>query len=221
MWIRTVDYILAAAGVAGHATLLAILVRRRLLARVPVFALLIAFYLLRSLLFLVSHFPRNWPRSYWLLIYFDPGLQLLVMLALARVAWRFGRSRIALAIPVMVAIALTVAWYIGASRYTPANLALKLSVFVSALWLMVAGCLVLLLRQADVITKRLSLGIAFGFAAYSAVNIATEIVRMQFALRPQPALFTGLSFFRALVYLGCLAAWSILFFRDRSRLTSI
>ena len=201
--------------------MLVLLVRRRLLGRLPVFALLIAFYLVRSVLLLIAGFPRDWPRSYWLLIYLDPGLQLLVMLALGLAAWRFGRARVLLSVPVMLVIGLAVAWYVGSSRYTPQNLALKLSMFVSALWLMAAASLVFLLRSADPAPKRLSLGIALGFAVYSGVNIATEIVHMHFALHPQPALFTGLSFFRALVYLGCLAGWSGLLFRDRSRLTTI
>lgn len=212
---------MAAASLAGHLAVLALLVRRRLLTRLPVFAFLMAFYLVRSVLLLIAGFPRDWLRSYWLLIYLDPGLQLLVMLALGLAAWRFVRARYLLAVPVMLLIGSVVAWYVGSSRYTPQNLALKLSVFVSTLWLMVAACLALLLRSADPDAKSLSLGIALGFAAYSLVNIATEIVHMQFVLHPQPALFAGLSFFRAFVYLGCLAGWSVLFYKDRSCSTTI
>jgi hypothetical protein len=221
VWIRTVDYVLAAAGIVGHLTLLAVLVRRRLIARLPLFAFLMVFYLLRSLLLLTVHLPRDWPRSYWLLIYLDPGLQLLVILALSYAAWPFGRQRVAVAIPLMIVVASVVAWYVGSSRYSPQNVALKLSVFVSSLWLMAAACLLLLLRRADSSSRRLSLGIALGFAAYSAANIATEIVHMHFALHPRPALFTGLSFFRAIVYLCCLAGWSTVFCKDRSRATPV
>jgi hypothetical protein len=212
---------MAAAGLAGHLAVLTLLVRHRLLRRLPVFTFLIAFYLVRSVLLLIAGFPRDWPRSYWLLIYLDPGLQILVMLALGLAAWRFARARYLLAVPVMLLIGSVVAWYVGSSRYSPQNLALKLSVFVSALWLMVAAGLVLLLRRADPGVKSLSLGIALGFAAYSLANIATEIVHMQFVLHPQPALFAGLSFFRAFVYLGCLAGWSVLFYKDRSCFTTI
>jgi hypothetical protein len=222
MWIRTADYVLAAAGFIGHLALLIVLIRRRLLSRLPTFALLIAFYLLRSALLLVPRFAVGWPRSYWLLIYLDPGLQLLVILALGLVAWRcsdhlsFGGARVALAIPLFAFIAALVAWYIGpSSHYSPQNLSIKLSLFISALWLQVAAGLFILLRRTDLQTRRLSLGIALGFAAYSAANIATEIVHMHFALLRLPALYTGLSYFRVLVYLSCLAGWSILFLRDR------
>jgi hypothetical protein len=222
VWIRTVDYALAAAGMVGHLTLLTILVRRRLLARLPVFAILIAFYFLRSALLLAGRFPAGWLRSYWVLIYLDPGLQLLLILRLGFVAWRFGRARVALAVPLLMITSLMVAWYVGSSSHSPLqNLAVKLSVFVSAMWLLVTPCLLLLLRRADASTGRAPIGIALGFAAYSAANIATEIVHEHFALQPQPALFTSLSFSRAIIYLGCLAGWSILFLRDRSHVAPV
>ncbi len=201
----------------GHLTLLTILVRRRLLARLPVFAILIAFYFLRSALLLAGHFPAPWLRSYWVLIYLDPGLQLLLILRLGVLSWRFGRARIAVAVSLLTITSFMVAGYVGSSSHSSLqNLAVRLSVFVSAMWLLVTPCLFLLLRKVGLYKRKVPLGIALGFAAYSAANVATEIVHKHFALHPQPALFTALSFFRAIVYLGCLAAWSILFLSDRS-----
>jgi hypothetical protein len=215
--IRTIDYALAAAGIVGHLILLTILVRRHLLARLPIFAILIAFYFFRSALLLAGHFPAGWLPSYWILIYLDPGLQLLLILTLGWVGWRFGRARIALALPLLMILSLMVAWYAGpSSQSSLQNLAIKLSLFVSVMWLLVTPCLFLLLRKVDLYKRRVPLGIAVGFAAYSAANVATEIVRKHFVLHPQPLLFTGLSFFRAIIYLGCLAAWSILFLGDKS-----
>jgi hypothetical protein len=200
----------------GHLILLTILVRRRLLARLPVFAILIAFYFLRSALLLAGHFPAGWLRSYWVLIYLDPGLQLLLILTLGWVAWRSGRARIALTLPLLMIVSFTVAWYLGSSSHSSLqNLALRLSVFISVMWLLVTPCL-FFLRKVDLYKRRVPLGIALGFAAYSAANVMTEIVHKHFALHPQPALFTGLSFFRAIIYLACLAAWSILFLSDKS-----
>ena len=222
MWIRTVDYVLAAAGMLGHLTLLTILVRRRLLARLPLFAMLIAFYLLRSALLLAGHFPAGWLRLYWVLIYLDPGLQLLLIVRLGFLAWRFGAARIPVAIPILMITSFTVAWYVGGSSHSSLqNLALKLSVFVSAMWLLLTPFLFLSLRKVDLYARRGPLAIALGFAAYSAANIATEIVHRHFALHPQPALFTGLSILRAVIYLACLAAWSILFLSDRSNVVPV
>ena len=68
MWVRAVDYVFAAAGLAGHAALLMILVRRRLATRLPLFFALIAFYFLRSAIFLL---PASAPVElslYWLLL---------------------------------------------------------------------------------------------------------------------------------------------------------
>jgi hypothetical protein len=222
VWIRTVDYVLAAGGMLGHLTLLTIFVRRRLLPRLPVFAILIAFYFFRSALLLAGHFPAGWLRYYWILIYLDPGLQLLLILSFCFLAWRFGRVRIAVGVPLLMLISLMVAWYAGPSSHSSLqNLALKLSMFVSAMWLLVTPCLFLLLSKVDLYTRRVPLGIALGFAAYSAANVATEIVHKHFALHPQPALFTGLSFVRAIIYLGCLAAWSILFLSDKSNVAPV
>jgi len=206
----------------GHLILLTILVRWHLLARLPVFAILIAFYFLRSALFLAGHFPAGWLPLYWMLIYLDPGLQLLLVLTLGWVAWRFGRARIALALPLLIIISFVVAWYVGASSHSSLqNLAVKLNLFVSAMWLLITPCLFVLLRKVDLYTRRVQLGIALGFAAYSAANIATELVHKHLALRPEPALFSGLSFFRAIIYLGCLAAWSNLLLGDKSNVAPV
>jgi hypothetical protein len=220
--IRTIDYALAAVGIVGHLTLLTILVRRHLLARLPIFAILIAFYFFRSALLLAGHFPAGWLRYYWILIYLDPGLQLLLILRLAFLARRFGRARKALGVSLLMIISLMVAWYVVPSfQSSLQNFAVKLSVFVSAMWLLVTPCLFLLLRKVDLYKRRVPLGIALGFAAYSAANVATEIVHKHFALHPQPALFTGLSFFRAIIYLGCLATWSILLLSDKSNVAPV
>jgi hypothetical protein len=225
VWIRSVDYLLAAAGVAGHIALLLILLRRRLLLRLPAFAILIAFYLLRSVWLLAPQLTREWPASYWLLVYLDPGLQLLVMIALGLAAWRMQKSaiglvRAALTIVLFLIVSVLVAWLIGySSHYSLRNISLKLSMFVSTLWLQLALGLATLLRTSDWQTKRLPLGITLGFAAYSAANILTEIVHMRFALSRAVALYTGLSLFRVIAYLLCLLGWFLLILRDRSKMS--
>jgi hypothetical protein len=222
VWIRIVDYLLAAAGLVGHLALLVILLRRHLLSRLPAFAILMFFYLLRSALLLVPQFTRDWPASYWLLIYLDPGLQLLVILAIGLAACRNSKSnisrlRVAVAIVLFIIVSAAAAWLIGySSHYSPRTLSLKLSMFVSTLWLQVAVGLILLLRKTDWPAKRLTLGIALGFAAYSAANILAEVVHAHFALVREPALYAGLFYFRVIIYLCCLLGWSILILRDRS-----
>ncbi len=208
--IRSADYILAAAGLLGHAVVLFFLVRRRLLRQLPSFALLIAFYLLRSALFLMPRFFSGRLELYWLFVYLDPGLQMLVMLAFAIMAWR-RRKMIALAIPFFLFLAILLGWLVGpSSHFSPQNLAVKLSIFISTLWLQAAVALFLILRKSDSQTVRPALDIAYGFAAYSVINIVTEVVHMHYALLRQHALYATLSYLRVAVYLCCLGAWSFL-----------
>ena len=210
--MRTADYILAAAGWLGHLTLVVILLRRRLVPRVSVFATVMVFYMVRSALFLLPQFSVAWPGLYWALIYLDPGLQILLMVVLVvrrpgsdgswNGSWFVGMTA-------AVALAAAAAWQMGtSSHYSPQHLALKLSMFVSFLWLLAGG---LVLRRRDGVG--FSTGIVVGFAVYSAANIGAELMRMHFALFGHVRLYTELSYFLAIVYLCCLAGWSILFSR--------
>jgi hypothetical protein len=214
--IRSADYILAAVGIVGHAIVLLLLVRRHLLRQLPFFALLIAFYLLRAGLFLMPRFLAVRPGIYWLLIYLDSALQLLLILVSG--LWACRRSKkVALAIPVFLSLAVLLGWLVGpSSHFSPQNLALKLSIVVSALWLQAAVALFLIVRKRDLQTIRLPLGIAYGFAAYSAMNIVTQVVHMHYALLRQPALYATLSYLRVAVYLCCLATWSFLLWSSPS-----
>lgn len=204
--IRVADYVIAAAGLLGHALLLLLLARRHLLRRQAAFAFLIAFYILRSVLFLMF---GSLPEIYWPFIFLDPALQLMVMFVFGLAAWRRHRG-IAMALPIFLLLAGFVAWIIGpSSHFSPQNLALKFGIFVSALWLQAAAVLWVLRKQAPQDT-RLSLGIALGFAAYSVVNIVTEAWRMHYALLSRQSFYANLSYLRVAIYFCCLGAWFFL-----------
>ena len=223
MGIRTADYLLAAAGLLGHGVVLLLLVHRGLLRRLPAFALLIAYYLLRSGLFLLPHLLASRPGVYWLLIYLDPGLQLLVMLSFAMLAFGVLGARrwtIAWSVPLLLLFAGLVGWAIGpSSHYSPQNLAIKLSLFVSALWIegAVGGAIALfvLARKRDAEAIRLPLAIAAGFAVYSVINVVTEAVRTHYSLSGRHGLYAELSYLRVAAYLCILAAWSFLFWSTK------
>jgi hypothetical protein len=144
-------------------------------------------------------------------------LQLLLIVAICRAAWRFRDSRIALAIPLCILISALAVWYIAPlSHCYPNNLSIKLTLFVSLLWLqLAAGLMIAPGNGPETATgiRTLSQAIALGFAAYSAANILTQIVHMHFAFTRNPALYTCLSYFRIVIYLCCLAVWSILLYR--------
>jgi hypothetical protein len=204
--IRVADYVIAAAGLLGHALLLLLLARRHLLRRQAAFAFLIAFYILRSVVFLMF---GSVPQIYWPFIFLDPALQLVVMFVFGVAAWR-RRHGIATALPTFLLLAGFVAWLIGpSSHFSPQILAIKFSIFVSTLWLQTAAVLWVLRKQAPQ-EARLSLGIALGFAAYSVVNIVTEAWRMHYALVSRFSLYPNLSYLRLAIYFCCLAAWSFL-----------
>jgi hypothetical protein len=74
----------------GHLTLLVILLRRRIAARLPLFSTLIAFYLLHSIVLLATN-PRH--LACWHLIYLDPILQFLVVITLVFKPWRAVLNR--------------------------------------------------------------------------------------------------------------------------------
>lgn len=220
-WVRVFDYAFATAGLAGHAALLIILIRRRLGTRLPLFFALIAFYLLRSIIFLGPRLGAGQLSLYWLLRFLDPGLQLLVIVALVWRTWqtlpRLKRHLPALAVAILLflAIAAVTAWQIGpSSHFSIQTLALKLTMFVSALWLLVTGALIFWLRDDSSENKRLTLIIACGFAAYSAVNIVTEVGHMHFGYLRQAMPYMALTYLRLLVYLACLLLWSIFFARQ-------
>ncbi len=218
MWVRTLDYVLAAAGLAGHAALLMILVRRRLATRLPMFFALIAFYLLRSAIFLAPRFGAGGLWLYWLLLFLDPGLQLLVIFSIAWRTWhtlpqsRRNLPALVAAILLVIVIAGATAWQIGpSSHFSAQTLALKLAIFVSALWLLVAASLSAWLRNDRSENKRHALIVAVGFAAFSAVNIVTEIGHMHFGYLRQATPYMTLTYLRLLVYLLCLLLWSVFF----------
>jgi hypothetical protein len=220
MWVRTLDYAFATAGLAGHAALLMILIRRRLATRLPLFFALIAFYFLRSAIFLAPRYGAGELSLYWLLLFLDPGLQLLVIVALASRTWqtlpRLKRHPPALAAAILLflAIAGATAWQIGpSSHFSAQTLTLKLTIFVSALWLLVTGAMILW-RNDRSENKRLALIISLGFAAYSAVNIVVEIGHMHFGYLRQATPYMALTYLRLLTYLSCLLLWSIFFARE-------
>ena len=63
MGLRALNYMLATVGFAGHVLLTVELIRRKLALRLPVFTILIVFYVLRSRVFLLGSFAAIsvWP----------------------------------------------------------------------------------------------------------------------------------------------------------------
>ena len=123
--------------------LTAVLVRRRLTVRLPLFTILIVFYLLRSGILLLANLKGMEPWPYWILIGLDPALQGVLYAAIVYAWWNpvFGSKKMA-ALPglslLLIAIGLAglAAWYIGpSSHFSLENLSIKTGVLISVLWI--------------------------------------------------------------------------------------
>jgi hypothetical protein len=221
MGLRALNYILATLGLAGHAFLAALIIRR-LAFRVPLFTVLIVFYLARSAMLLLGSLKSSGTEPFWGMIALDPVLQCVLYTTIIR-SWlpKAGESkslrRMAAFGLVIIAAACSgvTAWYIGpSSRFSSENLAIKAGVFVSVLWtgagLALAASSIGLLGKLPKLTQT----VVQGFVIYSAANIITEIGHMHFARLRAAQPYIELSYMRVAAYLVCLAWWIIGFVRE-------
>jgi hypothetical protein len=215
MCIRVIDYVIAALGLGGHLALIAILIRRKLSARLPLFTILVAFYLLRSAIFLLGRVAPIGVWPYWALVGLDPVLQLMLYVAIMH-AWqpfplrsRTMRMLTGMALSAVAAsFSGLAAWYIGpSSHFSLENLSIKAGVFVSVLWIEAAIALAISAGESDRRSPQLTRKVVWGFAIYSAANVLTDIGHVHFTALRETVPYLGLSYMRVAVYLLCLAVW--------------
>jgi hypothetical protein len=217
MGLKALNDILATLGLAGHALLTALVIRRRLAYRLPPFTVLIVFYLFRSAILFLGSVKSSGAALFWVMIALDPILQCVLCATIIR-SWlpKAGESkslrRLAAFGLVIIAAACSglAAWYIGpSSHFSSENLAIKAGVFVSVLWIeagfALAASSVGLLRKLPKLTRT----VVQGFVIYSAANIITEIGHMHFARLRAAQPYVELSYMRVAAYLVCLAWWII------------
>ena len=209
MWIRTVDYFLAGIGFAGHVLLLVLLVRRKLVARIPLFAILIGFYALRFAVSLLLS-PVAAPVA-WTLAGVDPLLQCGVFIALV-LGWRrlAGRGRLlsALILAGAFTVAATISWYAGpSSHFSLRNLFIKAGILVSVLWLEAAFGVLASLHFRGFLLARPTRQIVLGFALYSGTHLVADFGREHLQAIGGMTNYLVLSWLPVAAYLGCLAIW--------------
>jgi len=216
MGLKALNYILATLGLAGHAFLMTALIRRKLAARLPLFTILVLFYLLRSGILLLVDFRTMTAGPYWIMIALDPLLQCILYATIVHEWWpparesKSGQALVASGLMIMAAGSSGLAaWFVGpSSHFSPENLSIKAGVFVSVLWIEAGLVLTAmsragLLRQPPGFTRR----VVLGFAIYSAANVITEIGRMRFAGTGTAQHYLELSYMRVGAYLLCLGWW--------------
>jgi hypothetical protein len=223
MGMKTVNYLLATLGLGGHLLLTTVLIRRRLTVRLPLFTILIVFYLLRSGILLFANLKGIEPWPYWILIALDPVLQCVLCAAIVHAWWdsAFGSKNM----PAMTGLSLLLiavgvaglaAWYIGpSSHFSPENLSIKTGVFVSVLW--IESGLALAASSGGHVKElpRLTRKVVLGFAIYSAANVITEVGHRHFATLRSALPYLGLSYMRVGVYLLSLLVWIMACSRER------
>jgi hypothetical protein len=215
MGIKVLNHILTTLGLAGHVCLTTLLIRRKLALRLPVFTVLIVFYLVRSGILLFANYRGISQWLYWTVIGLDPVFQCLLCGTILHAWWpsaRTSRNAHTLAVAGLVVIAVAssgvAAWYIGpSSRFSAENLSIKAGVFVSVLWieagLALAASSAGLSTQLPMFTRR----VVQGFAIYSAANVITEIGHMHFARVRAAQPYVERSYLRVGAYLFCVGWW--------------
>lgn len=81
MWVRSIDDVMFVFGLGGHALLFTMLISRKVAARLPLFAILIGFYMLCSGIFVLGDLTAVSAPLYWTLIRLDPVLQFMLYVA--------------------------------------------------------------------------------------------------------------------------------------------
>jgi hypothetical protein len=215
MGLRTLNYILAMLGLAGHLFLTALLIRHRLASRLSLFTVLITLYLLRSAMLLLGSLKSASAGLFWGMIILDPVLQCLLYASIVRAWLPTGRESKSAKILTASGLAIIAAacsgwaaWYIGpSSHFSSENLSIKAGVLVSVLWigagLALAASAMGLLRTLPKLTRT----VIQGFVIYSAANILTEIGHVHFARLRAAQPYAELSYMRVAAYLVCLAWW--------------
>lgn len=215
MGLKALNYIFTTLGLAGHLYLLTVLVRRKLAERLPLFTVLVVFYLLRCGILLLVDFRTMpaWP--YWIMIAVDPLLQCVLYATIVRAWWQPARESkslrtLAACGLVIIAVGLSglMAWYIGpSSRFSPGNLSIKAGVFVSVLW--IEAGLALAASWAGLLMRlpRFTRTVVLGFSIYSAANVVTEIGHMHFGHLRAAQPYLELSYMRVGAYLFSLVLW--------------
>lgn len=222
MWIRSIDYVLAALGLGGQLALFAVLIRRKLATWLPLFTILTVFYLFRSAIFLMERPTAIGAGPYWALIGLDPALQLMLYVVIMRAWWPFALNAKTLRVlggfglsALAAGFSGLAAWYIGpSSHFSPVNLFIKAGVFISVLWIEAGVVLLISARGHARQLPRLTQKVVWGFAIYSAANVLTEIGHTHFTALREAVPYLGLSYMRVAVYLLCVFLWITAFSQE-------
>ncbi len=205
------NHIIWAAGLIGHVLLLAVVFKRKRVARFPWFTLLICFYLLRSVgLAATVHFSGHPAHRFALLIIdlTDVLLQCAVLAELMWIALRPLGGMRRLTLPLLLVVSgVLIVLRLAPAGYTSLRMDLVLLHFLLSV-LMVEWAIVLafLLRSLRLSWRSHAAAISFGFGVYSAALLAGG---GYFTIGREMRDYVFFSFFRISVYLVVLLWWAV------------
>lgn len=227
MVLSGIENLTWAASFVADCVLLAVLVLRRRAASFPVFTLLIAFYVVRTvtLYLLTLRFGVwSWPyiRTYWPLAFVDELLQLIVFYELAvhvfcpTGVWaRDIRRAFVWLLTASGVLALGLAFL--ASPPTPRTyerFLFRSDFFTSVLMSELFVGTMVLSATAGLPWKTHVARIAQGFGAYALIDVALGAARNYFGLGRGPHVYKALSEATNLAYLGCAGYWIVTLWQD-------
>ncbi|HEX5235771.1 MAG TPA: hypothetical protein VFW25_10630 [Silvibacterium sp.] len=225
MHVGYIDLLLWAAAFAGHITLLAVIFVRHRIRAFPLFTVLIAVNVLKSLILYLTFLQGSKSSYFYTYVFFlilDLTLQLAVVFEMASRVFRpvnswgrdVARNLFSLAIAsVLLAVGLT--FLAQPHTRLPVKAAiirfdLFSAVLVSALFV---GFVVLSVRAALPWRTHVA-RISQGLAVYSVVDVVLESARTCFGLNTTTALYVLLSQVRIAVYCACLVYWIVTLWQD-------
>jgi hypothetical protein len=215
-----VDNLLWALSFLGHWILLAVLLVRRRAGSYPAFTALIAFSIARTIaLFFTLRLgsPKSYYDTYWTLAIADAGLQLAIAYELASKVFRplgrwvpdLRRSFLPLSAGGL-AIAGAITWLAAppATRVWT-GIVVRGDFFASALMSEIFVAMVALSVTLGLPWKTHVARLAQGLGVYSIYGIFTGAARSYFASGATPFSYALVSRMRIVLYLGCIAYWSV------------
>jgi hypothetical protein len=206
-----INHLIWAAGLLGHLVLLAVLFKRKRVARFPWFTLLIIFYVVRSVALVAALRLSGHPAPQFPSMIIDLTDVLLQCAVLAELSWNClqplgGIRRFTVPVLLVASGILIVMRLAPASRLSLGMILVLMHFLLSVLMVEWAIVLAFLLRPLRLSWRSHVAAISFGFGVYSAALLAGG---GYFTTGREMRDYVFFSFFRIFVYLLILVFWSV------------
>ena len=215
---NTLDFSFWAAGLLGHAILLAVLLARGRFRQMPFFSALIASNIVETVtLFCIFRAGTDtaYYYAYWGFALLEAGLKLAVLYEVADSVYRpVGiwardvRFQISLLACASVLAALVLAWWASPPAKTfLESFVIRGNLFIAVLLSMLFAAILATSSQVGLAWRNHIWQVALGLGVYSMITFVVEGMHSYFGFAGHVALYTLLSRIRIAVYVGLLCYW--------------